>query len=96
MKKVISKVFLIGLVLMSLLQNFCFAIETNPMSKPIADSVFQNNRKMMKDANPKTHEISETFNFLPIIITIVIVITIVITVIVIIKNKKKKEVDRTN
>ena len=86
MKKVVKKVLLIGISLMLLLQNFCFALET----KPIADSVLQNSRRMMKSSMAKS---DETFNFWPIIIGIVVVIIIVIAIIVIIKNKKKNKVE---
>ena len=81
MKKIICKISLIGISLICLLQNFCFATST------IADGMLRQSRTMMKDAEKGTEN---TNNYLPIIIGIVIAVIVIIAVIIIVKNKKKK------
>ena len=82
MKKLIKKISLIGVSLICLLNNFCFAVNT------IADGMLRQSRTMMKDAEPKEVETASSSS--PIVIGIVVVIIVVIAIIIV-KNKKKNE-----
>ncbi len=86
MKRLIGKISLLGLSLIVLFQNFCYATGST-----IAGGMLANSRKMMKDATTTAADSYKPNYVWPIVIGVVVVVAIVVAVIVIVKKKKKKE-----